>query len=173
MARFLESPEKTALLRELLEGYATSLKASNKFAAGDEGEERPSVIINVQLTLASLYDALNEHTKALDTVNEAIAHTPTLIELYLVKAKIYKVGYDVVGQFRENDLLKQSASFLGCTAPRQCDRGGAVDGLCPRPRHGRPLCQQQVCQVHAAKRPDCKGRGHCRLLHQGVCEGGG
>ena len=37
------------------------------------------------------HDYKQEFGKGLELVDEAIAHTPTLIELFLLKAKIYKV----------------------------------------------------------------------------------
>jgi peptide alpha-N-acetyltransferase len=40
--------------------------------------------------LAQHYDRLGEHATALQTINDAITHTPTAVELYLFKAKILK-----------------------------------------------------------------------------------
>ena len=42
--------------------------------------------------LAQHYDHRGEHSRALEIVDEAIEHTPTLIELYLLKGKIFKVS---------------------------------------------------------------------------------
>ena len=42
--------------------------------------------------LAQHYDHRGEHSRALKIVDEAIEHTPTLIELYLLKGKIFKVS---------------------------------------------------------------------------------
>jgi len=38
---------------------------------------------------------LRNFDKALQYINEAIEHTPTVIELYIVKAKIYKKAGDI------------------------------------------------------------------------------
>ena len=42
--------------------------------------------------LAQHHDHRGEHSRALEIVDEAIEHTPTLIELYLLKGKIFKVS---------------------------------------------------------------------------------
>ena len=42
--------------------------------------------------MAQHYDHRGEHSRALKIVDEAIEHTPTLIELYLLKGKIFKVS---------------------------------------------------------------------------------
>ena len=40
---------------------------------------------------AQHFDAKRDHARALELIQEAIAHTPTLINLYVAKARIYKV----------------------------------------------------------------------------------
>lgn len=53
--------------------------------------EPPTTILWVYYFLASHYDYKQETLKALEYVNLALDHTPLLIELYVLKAKIYKV----------------------------------------------------------------------------------
>lgn len=43
------------------------------------------------LFAAQHYDAKGNFSRALELIEEAIAHTPTLINLYVAKARIYKV----------------------------------------------------------------------------------
>ena len=40
---------------------------------------------------AQHYDALGELSRALESINRALEHTPTNVDLYMCKAKIYKV----------------------------------------------------------------------------------
>ena len=54
--------------------------------------EAPSTLVWALYFLAQHKLALDEFKEAFDAVEEAIAHTPTIIELYVVKAKIYKVS---------------------------------------------------------------------------------
>lgn len=58
----------------------------------DDGkEEPPTTLLWVQYYLAQHYDRIGQPSIALEYINTAIESTPTLIELFLVKAKIYKV----------------------------------------------------------------------------------
>ncbi|KAI1238626.1 hypothetical protein IHE44_0013363 [Lamprotornis superbus] len=57
----------------------------------DDGkEEPPTTLLWVQYYLAQHYDKIGLPSLALEYINAAIESTPTLIELFLVKAKIYK-----------------------------------------------------------------------------------
>uniref|UniRef100_A0A8C5AYK8 N-alpha-acetyltransferase 15, NatA auxiliary subunit-like n=1 Tax=Gadus morhua TaxID=8049 RepID=A0A8C5AYK8_GADMO len=76
--------EKVAIIEELVVGYETSLK-------GYGGkEEPPTTLLWVQYFLAQHYNMVGQQTLALEYINAAIESTPTLIELFVIKAKIYK-----------------------------------------------------------------------------------
>lgn len=63
------------------------------FPFQDDGkEEPPTTLLWVQYYLAQHYDKIGQPSIALEYINTAIESTPTLIELFLVKAKIYKVN---------------------------------------------------------------------------------
>lgn len=47
----------------------------------------------VQYFLAQHFDMIDQQTPSLEYINAAIESTPTLIELFLIKAKIYKVRF--------------------------------------------------------------------------------
>uniref|UniRef100_A0A667WTI4 N-alpha-acetyltransferase 15, NatA auxiliary subunit n=1 Tax=Myripristis murdjan TaxID=586833 RepID=A0A667WTI4_9TELE len=76
--------EKVAIIEELVVGYETSLNSY------DGKEEPPTTLLWVQYFLAQHYDMIGQQTLALEYINTAIESTPTLIELFLIKAKIYK-----------------------------------------------------------------------------------
>lgn len=58
----------------------------------DDGkEEPPTTLLWVQYFLAQHFDFIDQPSVALEYINAAIDSTPTLIELFLIKAKIYKV----------------------------------------------------------------------------------
>lgn len=61
------------------------------FISDPDPEEPPSAILWVWFFLAQHFDTLGHHQLALDYIEKAIAHTPTHIELYMLKSKIYKV----------------------------------------------------------------------------------
>ncbi|XP_035530421.1 kinesin light chain 1 isoform X3 [Morone saxatilis] len=83
--------EKVAIIEELVVGYETSLKSCRMFNQNDDGkEEPPTTLLWVQYFLAQHYDMIGQQTLSLEYINAAIESTPTLIELFLIKAKIYK-----------------------------------------------------------------------------------
>ena len=55
-------------------------------------ESSPTTLLWVLHFLAQHFDLLGDSFKALEFINKAIEHTPTLLELLLVKAKILKVS---------------------------------------------------------------------------------
>lgn len=60
-------------------------------ANGKEGVEPPTSLLWLQYYLAQHYDYLGDTQKALEYIEQAICDTPTLVELYMFKAKIVKV----------------------------------------------------------------------------------
>uniref|UniRef100_A0A5F9CIY4 N-alpha-acetyltransferase 16, NatA auxiliary subunit n=1 Tax=Oryctolagus cuniculus TaxID=9986 RepID=A0A5F9CIY4_RABIT len=83
--------EKVSIIQELVTNYEASLKTCEFFSPYENGEkEPPTTLLWVQYFLAQHFDKLGQHSLALDYINAAIASTPTLIELFYMKAKIYK-----------------------------------------------------------------------------------
>ncbi|XP_069061436.1 N-alpha-acetyltransferase 16, NatA auxiliary subunit isoform X2 [Pleurodeles waltl] len=83
--------EKVSIIQELVTGYEVSLKTCDYFSLCENGEkEPPTTLLWVRYFLAQHFDKLGQYLLALDYINTAIASTPTLIELFYVKAKIYK-----------------------------------------------------------------------------------
>uniref|UniRef100_A0A8C6ZJJ8 N-alpha-acetyltransferase 16, NatA auxiliary subunit n=1 Tax=Nothoprocta perdicaria TaxID=30464 RepID=A0A8C6ZJJ8_NOTPE len=60
------------------------------FVAENGEKEPPTTLLWVRYFLAQHFDKLGQCSLALDYINAAIASTPTLIELFYLKAKIYK-----------------------------------------------------------------------------------
>ncbi|KXS13811.1 N-terminal acetyltransferase A, auxiliary subunit [Gonapodya prolifera JEL478] len=87
------SRAKEKIIQELVEGYRTNLKKSNKFSAEEQAEQLPdpsTALLWVNYFLALHYDHLRNLTKALEHIDEAIASSPTIVELTMTKARIYK-----------------------------------------------------------------------------------
>lgn len=83
--------EKVSIIQELVTNYEASLKMNGYFSPYENGEkEPPTTLIWVQYFLAQHYDKLGQYFLALEYINAVIASTPTLIELFYMKAKIYK-----------------------------------------------------------------------------------
>ena len=71
--------------------------------------------------LAQHYDFIGDTSKALEYVDTAIQHTPLLIELYVLKAKIYKVSYNGLRAFVEQCIFTCVAQCV-----RKCPVGWRV-----------------------------------------------
>lgn len=96
LKRLYKDPKKIEIIEDLVLGYVNCLKQCGKFDSSDTAEvEPPTTILWVYYFLASHFDYKQETLKALEYVNLALDHTPLLIELYVLKAKIYKHAGDV------------------------------------------------------------------------------
>ena len=58
-----------------------------------EEKEPETSLLWLQYYLAQHYDYLGDINKAFEFINQAICDTPTLVELYMFKAKILKVFF--------------------------------------------------------------------------------
>ncbi|XP_023369193.1 N-alpha-acetyltransferase 16, NatA auxiliary subunit isoform X2 [Otolemur garnettii] len=101
--------EKVSIIQELVTNYEASLKTCDFFSPYENGEkEPPTTLLWVQYFLAQHFDKLGQYSLALDYINAAIASTPTLIELFYLKAKIYKH----IGNLREAAKWMDEAQSL-------------------------------------------------------------
>ncbi|KAG5833095.1 N-alpha-acetyltransferase 16, NatA auxiliary subunit-like [Anguilla rostrata] len=84
-------PEKVSVMHELVTGYECSLRTCGLFSPNESAEkEPPTTLLWVRYFLAQHFDSLDRKALALEYIDAAIETTPTLIELFYVKAKIYK-----------------------------------------------------------------------------------
>lgn len=90
-----DHPGKADILGELILEIETSLQNNGTFS-GRSQKEPPSTLLWTLFLLAQHYDIRGQHDLALAKIDEAIAHTPTVIDLYLVKGKILKHAGDLV-----------------------------------------------------------------------------
>ncbi|EAS00294.2 NMDA receptor-regulated protein (macronuclear) [Tetrahymena thermophila SB210] len=97
--------EKVQIIEKVLLNNLASLQKESKFPNSDAIESPCCLLWNYML-LAQHFDRVNQLTKALEYVNLAINHTPTLIELYLVKAKIYKHQFNHKVAFENADKAR-------------------------------------------------------------------
>ncbi|XP_003742914.1 N-alpha-acetyltransferase 15, NatA auxiliary subunit [Galendromus occidentalis] len=93
-------PQNVKIIEELIEMYLQNLVISSTFesAGGDGAELQPVTSVVWTLYLACQhFDHIGDTKRALELVERAIEHTPTLIELYLAKAKFYKHAGNMIG----------------------------------------------------------------------------
>ncbi|KRX27276.1 N-alpha-acetyltransferase 16, NatA auxiliary subunit, partial [Trichinella nelsoni] len=80
---------QVSIMENLLMAYVDSLEKCSKFPE-ETAVEAPCTLLWLYYYLALHFDYLNNVDSALMYVNKGIEHTPTLVELYMVKARIYK-----------------------------------------------------------------------------------
>lgn len=85
---------KADILEELILEIEASFQNNGSFS-GRSQKEPPSTLLWTLFLLAQHYDIRGQHDLALAKIDEAIAHTPTVIDLYLVKGKILKHAGDL------------------------------------------------------------------------------
>ncbi|XP_011207127.2 N-alpha-acetyltransferase 16, NatA auxiliary subunit [Bactrocera dorsalis] len=93
-------PEKASIIEQLALQYYENLTRSGHFSREDADANLPvepaSALVWTALFLAQHYDYKRDTEHALEYVNAAIDHTPTLIELFMTKGRIYKHAGDPV-----------------------------------------------------------------------------
>jgi peptide alpha-N-acetyltransferase len=114
---------KSALIEKLLEQYLECLAKEESFfdACPAEGtdEEAPSSLLFTYLMAAEHFDFVGETSRALELADLAMKHTPTFVEIYLCKARIYKHAGDLqkstelFDEVRNMDLADR---YLNCQA---------------------------------------------------------
>ncbi|WOG99228.1 hypothetical protein DCAR_0518576 [Daucus carota subsp. sativus] len=89
-----DHPEKADILEELALEIERSLKTNGAFP-GRVDKEPPSTLMWTLFYLAQNYDRQGQYDIALAKIDEAIEHTPTVIDLYSIKSRILKHGGDL------------------------------------------------------------------------------
>jgi peptide alpha-N-acetyltransferase len=81
---------KVVAIEKLLITYQSHLVETQSFPSSTMTED-PTVLLWIYYYLAQHYAAIHDLLKALEYINLAVEHTPTLVELYMQKARILKV----------------------------------------------------------------------------------
>ena len=87
---FKDNEWKLKCVQRVVLGYVANLTKHSRFSETDEQKEAPTSLLWSYYLLAQLYDHIKEYDTALEYINKALEHTPTLVELYIVKGKIFK-----------------------------------------------------------------------------------
>ncbi|KAG5438467.1 hypothetical protein PCANB_002570 [Pneumocystis canis] len=85
--------EKRNIIQDSVEQYLNHLYSKKDISCetiNNSEKTDPTVLLWVLYFLAQHYDYLRKTEKALMYIDKAIEHTPTLAELYMTKARIYK-----------------------------------------------------------------------------------
>lgn len=98
---------KADTIQDLVLSYAEQLKKTGHFSQADadagEPKEPACALLWTYYFLAQHFDFLENSEKAIFYIDAAIDHTPTLIELFVCKGRIFKHAGDVMEAFKYLD----------------------------------------------------------------------
>ncbi|KAH0920507.1 hypothetical protein HID58_028167 [Brassica napus] len=94
LSSLYDHPRKPDILEQLLIEMENSIKTTRSYP-GSDVKEPPSTLLWILFFLAQHYDKRGQYDVALGKIDEAIAHTPTVIDLYSVKSRIMKHAGDL------------------------------------------------------------------------------
>ncbi|KAL5729406.1 N-alpha-acetyltransferase 16 [Ranunculus cassubicifolius] len=87
-------PGKADIIGQVIIELENTIKSTGRYP-GREQKEPPSTLLWTLFLLAQHYDRRGQYDIALAKIEEAIEHTPTVIDLYLVKGRILKHAGDL------------------------------------------------------------------------------
>ncbi|KAJ7376307.1 N-alpha-acetyltransferase 15, NatA auxiliary subunit [Desmophyllum pertusum] len=87
--------DKVKIVENIALGYLDNLNTFGTLTGKGGDLEPPTAVLWVYHFLAQHFDHLRDSKKAMEYIDKALEHTPTLIEAYMVKARIYKHGGDM------------------------------------------------------------------------------
>jgi len=104
---------------------------TEKSSFDDEGKvkESPTCLLWTYYYLSQQYDSNGDYTKALELINKAIDHTPTLIELFMLKGKIYKHAGDpekAVECLDEAQSMDTADRYINCKCAKYMLRANKI-----------------------------------------------
>ncbi|CAI5490805.1 unnamed protein product [Closterium sp. Naga37s-1] len=130
-----DQPGKADIMDKVFTAMLHSIRSSGKFpplsdSSAEEDKENPSVLLWLLYLMAQHLDRRGKVEEALAIVDEAIAHTPTLMDAYLVKARILDRAGDFTAAARLADearSLDLADRYLNSEAVRHMLRADQVD----------------------------------------------
>ncbi|KAI8884470.1 N-terminal acetyltransferase A, auxiliary subunit [Backusella circina FSU 941] len=129
MKQYYADSEKQRIIGELVEGYSACLEKSGSFVA-DGAKEPPTALLWTLYYQAKHYDFHKQNEKALEFIDKAIQHSPTVVELYMTKGRILKHSGKVVeaakvmNEGRELDLQDR---FINSKCAKYMLRAGEIE----------------------------------------------
>eukprot|EP01116_Phalansterium_solitarium_P021831 TRINITY_DN6964_c0_g1_i1.p1 TRINITY_DN6964_c0_g1~~TRINITY_DN6964_c0_g1_i1.p1 ORF type:complete len:862 (+),score=310.88 TRINITY_DN6964_c0_g1_i1:91-2676(+) len=124
------SQDKVNVIEELFGSYVKSLKQDRAFPDTTDKRESPAALLWTLFFYAQHFDKCGKTKLALQYIDEAIAHTPTAIELYSAKARIYKHAGDLAQAAQLTETARQMDLADRCLANRSVQyllRNGDID----------------------------------------------
>jgi len=140
-----EKQEFADLIHNMMTGLLENQLKFGSFDSEGTIKESPTSLLWTYYFLAQHYDHKKDYAKALELVNTAIDHTPTLIELFTLKGKIYKHAGDpeeAVKCLDEAQSMDTADRYINCKCAKYMLRANKVaeaEAMCSKfTREGVP-----------------------------------
>ena len=120
---------KVGIIQDLCENYYSNLKSNQTFDKNSSEKEPATALLWLLYYMAQHFDFKHEYQKALEVIDEAITHTPTLIELFMLKGKIFKhVGNldEAVNCLDEAQSLDTADRYINCKCAKYMLRANKI-----------------------------------------------
>ena len=130
LASLYTDPDKAAGIGKVLEKLRTCLEREGRFQEEGEERERPSCLLWTLNLLSLHHSRLGQYQEALECSDQALAHTPTLVELYMARAELHAAQGDplLAAQWMEEAQgLDTADRAVACEAARFLLRAGRVE----------------------------------------------
>lgn len=111
-------PENVAIIEKWLAACVVSLEKDSAFPGDAPRSQEPTTLFWVYYFMALHQSQLGEHAKALEFTEKAITHSPTVMDIYLVKALVLAQAGDdfgaaeMVEKARTMDLADRNLNTL-------------------------------------------------------------
>ncbi|CAH2087864.1 unnamed protein product [Euphydryas editha] len=140
---------KADTIEKLILQYIENLSKSGTFSSKpDEVKQPASALLWAYYFAAQHYDYKKDTDRALHYIDAAIEHTPTLIELFIVKGRIYKHAGDPVSAYtwlEEAQAMDTADRYVNSKCARYMLRAGHVkraEDMCAKfTREGVPATE--------------------------------
>ncbi|XP_067663696.1 N-alpha-acetyltransferase 15, NatA auxiliary subunit-like [Haliotis asinina] len=124
--------EKVKIIEDLILGYVNNLSTTGYFDAnvGENEEKEPATaLLWTYYYLAQHFDYLGDIRKAIHYCDLGLEHTPLLIELYVLKAKLHKHAGDIEEAVRlmdEAQSLDTADRYINSKCAKYMLRGNLI-----------------------------------------------
>jgi len=142
------NPDRLLLIEEMVTSFLENQLKVGSFEAEGSPLESPTSLLWTYYFLSQHYDYREDYKTALELVNAAIDHTPTLIELFTLKGKIYKHAGDpeeAVLWLDEAQSMDTADRYINCKCAKYMLRANKVpeaEGMCGKfTREGVPAME--------------------------------
>eukprot|EP00823_Brevimastigomonas_motovehiculus_P006153 TRINITY_DN4952_c0_g1_i1.p1 TRINITY_DN4952_c0_g1~~TRINITY_DN4952_c0_g1_i1.p1 ORF type:complete len:923 (+),score=218.40 TRINITY_DN4952_c0_g1_i1:51-2819(+) len=177
MRPLYKDPKKVKAIEQLILSYLINLRKDLRFSGKEESTESPSVLMWTLAYAGCHYDQTGDFANGLKMTDEAIMHTPTNLDLYVLKARLYKHAGDFDSAFFWMDTARKMDTadrYLNTKTVRYAFRANKIEqaqkivSLFLRSSEGQEPTLKTMFDMQAAWYAIVSGKAHARVGQYGM-----